>query len=577
MFAKLSCPIRSSPHPRRNSQQKVHSRAEDHHHLATRRRQIESLDSTIFDVLVIGGGATGCGCALDAASRGLKVALIEASDFGSGTSAKSSKLVHGGLRRLPMAINTLDTRKIGEMRDTLMERGLFLRNAPHLVSSVPMLMPLQSYAEMSRVWLILKLYDLLAGFSRVQSSHFLSPEETHLACPLLKMDRLRGALVSYELQMDDARLCMALAMTAARQGARIVNYVQAQQLSGPDQEGIRSCLARDLLSRRQILVRSNSVVNATGPYVDGVRRLDSEQAVAVAKPAAGTHIVLPGYFSRSHAIHSLGHDELFAMPWQGHTLVGCTSGPPGLAPTREEVEVLLEKFRAKLRPDVELNTRHVLSAWKGLWTTICLPDRPLVSETGLITISGGNWTNYRAMAEAAVEAAVRHFQLPVLCPCRTRNIPLDGSVGYTAQLATDLVQCFGVTYDVANHLVHSYGCNAFRLLTAFDTAHQKLHPQFPHIEAEVHYAVEYEFALTAFDVLARRMRVAFLDVAAATHMLPRVVEIMAQRLKWSKPVQDAEMQRTIKFLQQEMGMGFVTVVDTIDASQELEVRKSASK
>lgn len=575
MFAKLYCPIRNSPHPGR--QQQAHTRAEDHQYLAPRRRQIDSLDSTIFDVLVIGGGATGCGCALDAASRGLKVALVEASDFGSGTSGKSSKLVHGGLRRLPLAISNLDSRKIGDMRDTLMERGLFQRNAPHLVSRVPMLMPLQSYAEMSRLWLILKVYDLLAGFSRVQSSQYLTPEQTHLACPLLKMDRLKGALVSYELQMNDARFCMALAMTAVRQGARVANYVQAQELSSPDEQGIRSCLARDLLSRRQLLVRSSSVVNATGPYVDGVRRLDSERAVAVARPAAGTHIVLPGYFARSHAIHSLGHDELFAMPWQGHTLVGCTTGPPGLAPTRQEVEVLLEKFRAKLRPDVELSTRHVLSAWKGLWTTICLPDRPLVSETGLITISGGNWTNYRAMAEAAVDAAVRYSQLPALCQCRTQNLPLDGSAGYTSQLSTDLVQCFGVPCDVADHLAHSYGCNAIRLLTAYDTAHQRLHPQFPHIEAEVHYAVEYEYALTAFDVLARRMRVAFLDVAAATQMLPRVVQIMGQRLKWSKPVQDAEVQRTIKFLQQEMGMGCVTVVDTIGAPQELEVKKSASK
>ncbi|KAH8285757.1 hypothetical protein KR018_002107 [Drosophila ironensis] len=568
MFGPLYIRIKEPYHPAH--QRRAHAVGEEQ--LASRRRIMESLDNTVYDVLVVGGGAVGCGCALDAASRGLKTALVEASDFASGTSSKSSKLIHGGLRRLPVALANLNRRMLGNVRESLRERSILQRNAPHMLRTVPMLTPVRSREEGSRLWLILKLYDLMAGLgSKMEASHFISAEETHLANPLLRMDGIRAALVSYELQMDDARLCMALAMTAVRHGARLANYVQVEKLAKPDINGVRACLAKDLLTRSHLVIRSIAVVNATGAYVDGMRRMDSERAVAVAKPAAGTHIVLPGYLARTHAIHGLGVDEIFAMPWEGHTLVGCTEGVLGLAPTRSEVELLLDKFREKLSPNVELNGSHVLSAWKGLWSSICLPDRPLISELGLITISGGNWTTYRAMAEATINAVVREFQLPAMCRCRTKGIKLYGATGHAEHLADSIVRCFGVDYDVADNLVASYGCNAIRLLTAFNFAHQRLHPKFPYIAAEVHYAIEYEFALTAFDVLARRTRIAFLDVQAALQILPQVVSIMAARLKWSQEVQEAEIERTVKFLQQEMGMGSVTIGDPLVAA--LEPRK----
>ncbi|KAH8410096.1 hypothetical protein KR009_005869, partial [Drosophila setifemur] len=525
--------------------------------LASRNRQLDSLDTTVFDVLVIGGGASGCGCALDAASRGLKTALLEASDFASGTSSKSSKLIHGGLRRLPSAIRRSDYSIIRDMNNTLQERALILKNATHLVTKVPMVMPLQSHVQLPRLWLILKLYDLLAGFSNLQSSHLLNAVQTHKAFPLLDMADVAGSLVSYELQMDDARFCLALAMTAARQGARLANYVQVKKLFPPDNHGIRTCLAKDLLTSRQLLVRCICVVNATGPNVDTVRRLVSDRTVAVARPAAGTHIVLPGYFARTHALHSLELDEPFVMPWQGHTLVGCTEGPLGLEPTRDEVELLLAKFRSKLRPDVQLNSRHVLSAWKGLWATSSMEEQLLVSGNGLIIISRGNWTNYRAMAEAAIDAAVMSCRLLVMCDCRTKRLHLEGRPGFSEQLPRELVHSFGVPLDVAQHLTHSYGCNAVKVLSAIDGGHKRLHDQFPHIEAEVYYAVKYEYALTAADVLARRLRVAFVDVGAALEILPRVVHIMSKLLGWNEQVRDAQIRSTIGFLQQEMGMGSV--------------------
>ncbi|BFF94313.1 glycerol-3-phosphate dehydrogenase mitochondrial-like [Drosophila madeirensis] len=576
MFVKLYCGLSCSPSCSRSQ-----SQGQAELRLPCRTEQLKALSDNIFDVLVIGGGATGCGCALDAASRGLKTALLEVSDFSSGSSSKSSKLLHGGLHNLQSALRTLDTKQLLRMYDVLQERALFLKTAPHLVKPVAMVMPIEEYRDLPGQWLLLKLYDLLAGGSKLKASHFLSAKQTHFACPMLRTDNLKGSLVSYELQMDDARLCLALALTAARQGARVANYVQVQQLSPPDMTGIRLVIAKDLLTQQQLAVRATCVINAAGAFVDNVRLMDSKQSVAIARPTAGTHIVLPGYFARSCAVHGLQPGEVFAMPWQGHTLVGCSDGALGLEPMQTEVDELLDKFRQKIRPDVVLSKKHVLSAWKGLWPCVAGPvsRRPLLlaSERRLLTIASGDWTNYRAMAEDTLDGAIKMLRLHPQSECCTHRLPLEGARHWTKELPLQLMRSFDLPADVAHHLSESYGTNAFTLLSAFDGCHGRLHDQLPHIEAEVHYAVLFEYALTAVDVLARRMRVAFVDVEAAMQMLPRVVQIMGWRLNWSPAVQEDQMLRTVRFLQAEMGMGTVTLSDSMTIAQAEMDKRIAAK
>lgn len=520
-----------------------------------------------FDLVVIGGGATGTGCALDGARRGLKVALVERDDFSSGTSSKSTKLVHGGVRYLEKAILGLDWEQFAMVYEALAERATFLRVAPHLTTELPIMIPVYKYWQIPYFWLGSKAYDLVAGGQGLEASYFMGRSQSLAAFPLLRRDSLVGAMVYYDGAQNDARTNVALALTAIYHGATATNYTEVigllkEEVVGFETPQIRGVLVRDRLSGDVFPVRCKGVLSATGPFCDTIRKMDDPACRALVQPSVGTHIVFPAYFSpRSMGlIDPMTSDGrvIFFLPWEGNTVAGTTDAPSPLTfeprATGAEVDFIVEEVRKYLDTTVAVQSSDVLAAWAGLRPLIRNPDAistqelvrnhlVLQSPSGLVTIAGGKWTTYRKMAEDAIDAAIRLFSLqPTRPDCCTASTPLIGSHGFRQNDYIRLIQIFGIETDVAKHLCSSYGDRAALVLALspapdaerrWPLCGRRLASQYPYLEGEVIYAVRFEYAQTAVDVLARRTRLAHLSCQAARDALPRVLDLMAEELCWS--------------------------------------------
>lgn len=581
-----------------------------------RKQQMTSLRSEHFDILVIGGGAIGCGCALEAASRGLKTALIEAEDFASGASCKSSKLIEGSNSYLHAAIQGADLQQIFMLQQLLNERATMLTIAPHLNRVQPMLMPIYSPLRLPLYWLGLKMYDAMAGMSNVRGSHFLSKQATLNEFPLLRKDGLLGSLIYYDVQLDDARMCLALAMTAVKHGATVANYVRLLKLMPSCYQDCREVLVDDALQEESFIINTRVIINATGAGTDAIRKLEDCRANPIAVPHWGTHIALPGYYGSQNCGLLFpscdgGDEALIMLPFENRLLVGSmdvehpeqTGEPP--APTADVVNCLLGHTRRVLDDCVQLREEHVLSAWTGVKPSIMCPtnadtatDQDMakdqdqdqdrhqdkepqvvpnflleVSGNQMITLAGGRWSTYRVMAVDAINTAIESCLLePQSDVSVSSNLLLDGAENFCCMLPLDLVQAYDLPMDVAQHLAESYGSNAPLLLCPSycpqPSSRQRLHPQFPYIQAEVIYACQREYACHVVDVIARRLRVAFVDAVAAQEMLPTVLEIMSEELGWDQQRQLKEMRMARKFLRQEMGLGDIITPKKSQAESE---------
>lgn len=508
----------------------------------------QALTEEIFDLLVIGGGATGSGIALDAAARGLSVALLEREDFSQGTSSRSTKLIHGGVRYLELAVKKLDYSQYHLVKGALHERHTLLRIAPHLSRAFPLVTPLYRWWELPYYFIGLKLYDLIAGRYRIGASSVQSRQQTLDAIPGLKPAGLRGSVQYYDGQFDDSRMVVAILRKAAEHGAQLLNHAQVTALHKTDGR-VSGATVRDLAGGDEFQVNARTVINATGPFADAVRRLDDPSVEDLLTVSSGTHIVLNGSFMPHGKGMLIPRTDdgrvLFLLPWLGHTLVGTTDNPAlvqenPLAP-EEDVDYLLEYVARYLEQSV--TRADVLAAWTGF--------RPLLkpaggkstaqitrdhylgdSASGLVTITGGKWTTYRQMAQDAVDHAVSAGSLQPARPCTTEQIVLTGGEDYDPQGASLLAQRFGLPADVAEHLHHAYGSQAPLVmeLARAENLEGRLHPEQPFLEAEVVFAVRHEFAVTADDVLSRRMRLGFLDQAAYEACLPRVRELVAAQV-----------------------------------------------
>ncbi|RPB05329.1 DAO-domain-containing protein [Choiromyces venosus 120613-1] len=579
--------------------------------LPTREEQIDRLragtDGNEYDLLVIGGGATGSGIALDAASRGLKVAMVERDDFSSGTSSKSTKLVHGGVRYLEKAVKELDYSQYQLVKEALKERAVFLTTAPHLSMSLPIMLPVYEWWKAPYFWIGTKVYDLLAGKENLESSYFLTRGKALEAFPMLKGNGLAGALVYYDGSHNDSRMNVSIALTAALYGATIVNHVEVNELiKDPATGKVTGVKVRDLLhegkggrvgrGEDEFIVMAKGVINATGPFTDSIRKLDQGVTTQeIVAPSSGVHIVLPGYYSpaRMGLIDPNTSDGrvIFFLPWQGNTIAGTTDAPttitPHPLPREEEINWILNEIRRYLAPDINVRRGDVLAAWSGIRPLVKDPDAKNteslvrnhlinVSDSGLITIAGGKWTTYRQMAEEAVDEAVKQFSLktgpgarvdhvPTIpeAPgvvaidgnCKTDQLKLIGAHSYSKTLFINLIQHFGVETEVAQHLAGAYGDRAWTVASLsaptaqrFPVRGKRLSALYPFIDGEVRYAVRHEYAQTAVDVIARRTRLAFLNVQAALEALPGVIDIMSEELKWSKDRKEQEWTDTVRFL-----------------------------
>jgi glycerol-3-phosphate dehydrogenase len=519
----------------------------------SRQQQLQQLkEDRTFDLLVIGGGATGCGIALDAATRGLTVALVEKNDFAEGTSSRSTKLVHGGVRYLEAAVKKLDRVQYNLVRDGLKERSILLKNAPHLSNRLALVTPLYRWRDIPYVFSGLKLYDILSGKRNIGHSRLLSRKEALRRFPTLKAEGLKAGVLYYDGQFHDARMALSLALTAEQHGATIINHVT---VSGLVKQDGRICGAQltDSLSGESWQLNARGVINATGPFTDQIRKMDNPAATEILSASSGIHIVLDKRFAPPDTGLMIPETDdgrvLFVLPWEDHALVGTTDEPAEITehpkPLDTEIDYLLRHLSRYF--NLQVNKSDIKAVWSGL--------RPLVSDPtaadtaglardhvieespdGLLTIAGGKWTTYRKMALDTLDHALKQFQLTATKPgCQTEHLPIIGAVNYQEDGDLELSKTYGFAADIARYLHRTYGDQAGKVAELASGDHgTRLIENHPILEAEVLYAVRYELAERVIDVLARRTPLALLDSTAARQAIPRVLEIMAAEFGWDQ-------------------------------------------
>jgi len=584
------------------------SRGDNPQAIRNRSEMVKALKSgELFDVIIVGAGCTGSGAALDAQTRGLKTACIERGDFANETSSRSSKLIWGGFKYLQVAFaELLSTHTLtspvssfskfwGEflmVYECCQERSWLAGQQPHLVEYVPQAVPFKSLVAWPpyfnhpfySILPILALpafifYDALASFNS-PSSYAMSARKTKECFPQLQ--EVLYSAVYCEAMHNDARTGTAIALTAAMKGATVANYVEmtGYLYGGPEGETVRGIECVDKLTGEKFVIKGSSVILATGPFLDSVRKMDDPNAEKAVAAAAGCHIVLPGYFTPA----GMGFCELrnsrgatmYFLPWLGNTVVGSTDkkcdavSSPGV--TEDEIQYLVNEAASCLSSDIRLRRSDVLSAWQG-WRPLyrdpkAPPGAPVSRhhvighdpKTGITFVCGGKWSTYRAMAEELIDKVVEHKKdkLSHAGPCITKEIKLLGGEGYYSLLHVELVQKYNVSEAVARHLAHAYGAAAFAVCElavpvkrstssmGFITdggSHRGrlIVPDYPYIEAEVQYACKYEMALTVKDMLTTRMRLAYLNSESAKQAIPKVADLMAKELGWSKKQKEEQI------------------------------------
>jgi glycerol-3-phosphate dehydrogenase len=465
--------------------------------------------------------------------------VLEQSDFGKGTSSRSTKLAHGGVRYLEQG-------NIGLVMDALKERGLLLQNAPHIVHDLAFVVPNYDWWEAPFYGLGLKLYQLLAGKYGFRKSRLLSRRETLARLPTLKTEGLRGGAVYYDGQFDDSRLLIHMVLSAVEQGATLVNYAEVTGFTKDSQDFVDGVLARDVETGEEFHVSARVVVNAAGAFSDRVRQKAQPSATPIIEPSQGIHLVFgPEFLEGESAIlvpRTADGRVLFAIPWHGHTLVGTTDTPVAAAELEpvareEEIEFILATAAQYLkRPPKRENVLSVFAGIRplvrapGAVTTAALSRDHVIhiDRSGLMTTTGGKWTTYRHMAEDCVDQAATLGQLRE-SPCRTEHLRIHGYHENAKQ--------FG-------HLA-VYGSDAVeigKLVEADPKLGERLHPALPYIKAEVVWAVRREMARTLEDVLARRTRALFLNARGALEMAGAVADLMAAEFGWSPALKERQLE-----------------------------------
>jgi glycerol-3-phosphate dehydrogenase len=499
-------------------------------------RRIES-ERHQWDLIIIGGGATGLGVAIDAASRGYATLLLEQSDFAQGTSSRSTKLVHGGVRYLQQG-------NVSLVLEALKERGLLRRNAPHLVHNLAFVVPNYDWWEGPFYGVGLRLYDLLAGKHGFGPSKNISLEKTLHYIPTIETEGLRGGVIYYDGQFDDARLAVNMAQTAVDQGAVVLNYMAVTGLTKSG-DFTRGVVAVDRESGREYEIKARAVINATGVFADQIRRMDTPEAPPMIAPSQGVHIVLDRSFLPGKGAIMVPHTQdgrvLFATPWHDRVIVGTTDTPVQETPLEplpleEELDFLLTHAAQYLTKDP--TPADVLSMFAGLRPLVSMGkedntaaisrDHTIhISGSGLVTITGGKWTTYRKMAEDTVDQAAVIAQLDER-PCATQDLNIHGYHRNARQ--------FG---DLA---VYGSDAMAIREINRNDpVCAERLHGRLTPTVGEVVWAVKHEMARTVEDFLSRRTRSLLLDARASIEMAPRVAEVMATELGYDADWQAAQV------------------------------------
>jgi glycerol-3-phosphate dehydrogenase len=521
-----------------------------------RTHYLAQISDKPFDVCIIGGGATGAGCALDAALRGLSVILIEKDDFGAHTSSKSTKLIHGGVRYLEQAFKKLDMEQYRMVKKALAERSTLLHLAPHLTRPLALLTPCYSWFDRLYYGIGLKLYDHLASKNILAKSLFLNKKDTLSKLPFLQPKNLTGSILYYDGQLDDARYNLALIRTAAQYGAVTLNHVRAIAFQNNTQEKINTLTIEDTFTSTQYTIQARCFVNATGTFADQIRQKANANLAPRMRVSKGAHLV-----AKASAIAHTPDAEnvgmlvpktddgrvLFMLPWQNHWLVGTTDTEDTLqdAPQidQEDAQYMMNYVE---RYFTSVSKEHFIRAgWAGQRPLLqANPDADtkqlvrdheveLDEKSGLISIMGGKWTTYRLMAKDTIDVVMSQLGLPIII-CRTETTRLDGAEGFSDMLASSLVQSFGLDAQVAAHLVQKYGANASKIVS--NSSHESLEPftpSLPYTPAELRYNLQEEMACSLEDVLERRWGIGLMDWQDSLELVLYIAPIMAQYLGWT--------------------------------------------
>ena len=479
------------------------------------------------DIIVIGGGATGLGIALDAVLRGYKTILLEQSDFAKGTSSRSTKLVHGGVRYLAQGDVLL-------VMEALHERGIMLKNAPHLTANQEFIIPVYTLWDVILYTTGLKFYDLLAGRLSLGKSYFINRTEALKRLPLLRSDGLKGGIVYHDGQFDDSRMAIALADAIAKKGGFVLNYFKVTGLLKNEKGEITGVGARDEVSGDEYHINGRIVINATGVFADDIHRMDDPRSKPTIRPSQGVHVVLDKSFLQSTSAIMIPKTDdgrvLFAIPWYGKVVVGTTDTPldkitPEPKALEEEIDFILKTAGKYL---TKVPSRHdVLSIFAGLRPLAANPDNPAatkevsrrhkitLSPSGLLSIIGGKWTSYRRMAEETIDKAIRSG---ILEPqkCLTKNFNFYSDSG---NLQTQRLRIYG-----------GRASEIERIIQELPGSGELLDKDLPYTRAEIIWICRNEMPVTLEDVLARRTRALLLDVHASIRIAPVVAGLMAKEL-----------------------------------------------
>jgi len=493
-----------------------------------------------WDIIVIGGGATGLGIALDAVTRGYKTILLEQSDFAKGTSSRSTKLVHGGVRYMAQGDILL-------VIEALHERGLMLKNAPHLTANQEFVIPVYTYWDVFLYTVGLKFYDLLAGRLSMGKSYFINKKRAVQRLPLLKAEGLKGGIVYHDGQFDDARMAVALATASIEKGGTVLNYFRAGTLLKDEKGKITGVLARDLVSEKEYNIRGKLVINAAGVFADEIHRMDNPESKPTIRPSQGVHIVLDNSFLQSSSAIMIPKTDdgrvLFAIPWYGKVVAGTTDTPLDtvtLEPRalNQEIEFILKTAGKYLTRQPKREDVNCIFA--GLRPLAANPDNPeatkevsrrhkiTLSRSGLLSIIGGKWTSYRRMAEETIDRAIKSGTIEKR-KCVTRNFSFysNGNLPRSERLRI-------------------YGSNAFQiedLIREHPELEELIHAKLPYTKAEIVWICRNEMPVTLEDMLARRTRALILDARASAEAGPAVAALMAKELGFSKSWEENQISK----------------------------------
>lgn len=521
--------------------------------MKTRSEELSKIAGKQFDLCLIGGGATGSACALDAQLRGISTVLLDAGDFGGATSSAATKIIHGGVRYLEQAIKEADLQEYRVLIRALHERVRMLENAPHLTRKLEFLVPSYRWIDVAYLDIGLKIYDWLSGKARISPSRFLSRDETLERMPGLNAEGLVGAVAYADGQFDDARYNLALIASFTRASGNALNYAGVTEFIRDSKGKIAGVIFQDQLTRDKFTVRASTVVNATGPLSDSLRQLATPTLQKRLRPSKGSHILLPlGVFPTNEALLIPKTEDgrvLFAIPWGGRLLVGTTDEEiaPGveLLVTEEDVAYLLRHLNQYFATHVTKD--DIVSGFAGA--------RPLVESghagdtkelvrddvievdpaSGLISIMGGKWTTHRAMAEDTINVVQQALGMPQTA-CKTRKHILHGGQGFTGDYWKTLCREHQISEATALHLAAKFGTMSNKVLdlTRRDPdLLQPIVPNNPAIRAEIIYASCYEMAITIEDVLARRLGMQFYSWSDSIDAAPIVGSLMQRELHWS--------------------------------------------